>query len=48
MNQTQRKGVSPETNAVYVEKLSRMVACKTVWRYDGENDSQFQRFYQVI
>ena len=48
MSQTQRKGVSPETNAAYVEKLSRMVACKTVWRYDGENDAQFRRFYQVI
>ena len=48
MSQTQRKGVSPETNAAYVEKLSRMVACKTVWHYDGENDAQFRRFYQVI
>ena len=43
-----RKGVSGDVTEIYVEKLSRMVACKTVWRYDGENDAQFRRFYQVI
>ena len=48
MEKTQRKGVAPEINAVYVEKLSRMVGCKTVWRYDGENESEFQRFYNLI
>ena len=45
---TERKGVTPEVNAVYVEKLSRMIGCKTVWTHDGENEAEFQRFYQVI
>ena len=43
-----RKGVSPEANAVYVKKLSRMVECKTVWTHDGENEAEFQRFYKVL
>ena len=44
----QRKGVSPETNAGYVEKLSRMIACKTVWTHEGTNEAEFQRFYAVV
>ena len=48
MTSIQRKGVSPEVAARYAQKLSRMIACKTVWRYDGENDGEYQRFYQVI
>ena len=48
MQEKKRKGVSPEVNAGYVNKLSRMIACKTVWCYDGENDDEFQRFYEVI
>ena len=43
-----RKGVAPETNAVYVEKLSRMIGCKTVWTHEGTNRGEFQRFYEVI
>lgn len=45
---TQRKGVAPEVNAVYVEKLSRMIGCKTVWTHEGTNQGEFQRFYEVI
>lgn len=44
----QRKGVSPETNAAYAEKLSQMINCKTVWTHDGENIEEFQRFYAVL
>ena len=43
-----RKGVAPEVNAVYVEKLSRMISCKTVWTHEGTNRAEFQRFYSVI
>ena len=43
-----RKGVSPEVNAGYVRKLSQMIACKTVWTHNGENENAFQRFYAVI
>ena len=46
--QNQRKGVSPEVCAGYVEKLSQMIECKTVWRHDGGNHAEFQRFYGVI
>ena len=48
MAEMQRKGVSPEVADAYVQKLSRMIACKTVWSYHGENDGEYQRFYQVI
>ena len=44
----ERKGVSPQVNAGYVDKLSRMVACKTVWTHNGENSSEFARFYALL
>ena len=44
----QRKGVSPEVNAGYVEKLSQMIACKTVWTHEGTNAAEFQKFYRLI
>ena len=47
-SQTERKGVSPEQNASYAEKLSRMIACKTVWTHNNENADAFRLFYQVI
>lgn len=43
-----RKGVSPEMNAEYAKKLSQMVACKTVWTRNGENDGEFHRFYALL
>lgn len=46
--QAARKGVSPEANAGYAKKLARMIACKTVWTHDGENNAEFQKFYGVI
>ena len=46
--QSLRKGVSPERNAAYVEKLSRMVECKTVWTHEGENETEFQKFYAAL
>lgn len=46
--QSARKGVSPEQNARYAEKLSRMIECKTVWTHEGENQGEFQRFYGVL
>ena len=45
---TQRKGVSPEINAHYAEKLSRMVACKTVWTHEGTYDGEFEAFYRLL
>ena len=45
---TERKGVTQEVNAVYVEKLSRMVNCKTVWTHDGGYEAEFQRFYAEL
>ena len=45
---TKRKGVSPETNAVYGAKLSKMINCKTVWTHDGANETEFQRFYALL
>ena len=44
----QRKNVSAEVNATYVEKLSRMIGCKTVWTHSGENKPEYQRFYDAL
>lgn len=43
-----RKGVDPQTNARYAEKLARMIGCKTVWTHDGENEGEFRRFYALL
>ena len=45
---TERCGVAAEQNAAYVEKLSRMINCKTVWTHEGTNEAEFLRFYSVI
>ena len=45
---SERKCVSPEENRVYVDKLSQMINCKTVWTTDGENRAEFEKFYSVI
>ena len=42
-----RRGVSAEQTALYVEKLSRMVNCKTVWSHDA-NRAEFDRFYEEL
>lgn len=44
----QRKGVTTEETAVYVEKLSRMIECKTVWTHEGVNRGEFLRFYTLV
>ena len=43
-----RKGVSPEVNAGYAQKLSRMIECKTVWTHEGTHDGEFRRFYAAV
>lgn len=43
--ESNRKGVSPERQAEYAKKLSRLIACKTVWTRNGENESEFRKFY---
>ena len=48
MDQTKRKGVDTQQSAEYVEKLSRMIACKTVWTHEEKYEAEFQRFYNVI
>ena len=46
--QSARKGVSGEINGVYVEKLSRMIACKTVFTHTGEYQAEFQKFNDLL
>ena len=43
-----RKGVSAEKNKEYLEKLSQMIQCNTVWTRNGENRSEFDKFYAVL
>ena len=48
MPETARKGVSAEKNREYVEKLSRMIDCKTVWTREGQYKAEFEKFYAVL
>ena len=43
-----RKRVSDEQNRIYVDKLSRMINCKTVWTRDGAYRKEFERFYNTL
>ena len=46
--QSERRGVNAEQNALYVEKLSQMINCKTVWTHEGTHTAEFEKFYTVI
>ena len=43
-----RKRVTDGQNRLYVERLSRMIDCKTVWTREGENRAEFDRFYSLL
>ena len=43
-----RKRVSDAQNRIYVEKLSQMINCKTVWTRDGAYRKEFERFYTTL
>ena len=45
---SERKRVSDEQNRIYVDKLSRMINCKTVWTRDGAYRKEFERFYNTL
>ena len=45
---TERRGVSASQNAEYVEKLSRMINCKTVWTHEDTNKQEFEKFYTTL
>ena len=47
-NESERKGVAPEKCSEYIEKLTKMINCKTVWTRDGENKAEFDRFYKTV
>lgn len=46
--EAERIGASTEQNNIYLEKLSRMIECKTVWTHNNENSAEFERFYTLI
>ena len=48
LSEASRKNCAPELNAQYAQTLKKMVDCKTVWKADGRNAEEFQRFYQVV
>ena len=47
-NESERRGVSANKNEEYVQKLSKMINCKTVWTFDGKYNSEFAKFYSVL
>ena len=48
INETERKNVSVECNKEYVNKLSQMINCKTVWTRDERNRAEFDKFYSAL
>lgn len=46
--ESERLRVSPERNKEYVEILSRMINCKTVWTHENENEAEYKKLYAVI
>lgn len=47
-DETERKGVSEAKNKEYIEKLSRMIDCKTVWTKSGTYAGEFEKFYSLL
>ena len=47
-SEADRKNVSAEKISEYVEKLSQMINCKTVWTRDGKNQGEFLKFYTTL
>ena len=47
-SENERSYVSAEKNAEYIEKLSKMINCKTVWTPEGKYDSEFVKFYELL
>ncbi len=43
--ESSRKNASPEQNAQYAAKLKQLIDCKTVWTANGENQAEFNTFY---
>ena len=46
--ESERKTVSEEKNREYVDILSKMINCKTVFTEDGENAKEYEKLYAVI
>ena len=46
--ESERKNVTQQQCSLYAAKLKQMVDCKTVWTKDGQNQAEYDRFYQVI
>lgn len=46
--ESMRKNVSEAQNAVYAEKLSKMIECRTVWTREGTYQDQFDKFYALL
>ena len=47
-SENERSYVSAEKNAEYIEKLSKMINCKTVWTPEGKYNSEFVKFYELL
>ena len=47
-DESERLGVSEEKCEEYVEKLSRMIGCKTVWTSDAKYADEFAKFNTVL
>lgn len=48
LSEENRKNVSDEVCKEYVDRLKKMVDCKTVFTHDFENKSEFEKFYKVL
>lgn len=46
--ESERKNVSDETLKIYIEKLKKMIDCKTVFTRDGANSAEYEKFNNVL
>ena len=46
--ESDRKRAPLDKTGEYVEKLSKMIGCKTVWTENGENNAEFERFHSLL
>ncbi len=43
-----RKGATDIRNAEYIRVLSKMINCKTVFTKSGENNAEYEKFYEIL
>lgn len=48
ISEKERKNVDFKIQEQYIQKLKRMIDCKTVFDKDGQNQAEYNKFYRVL